>query len=375
MNKNTKSQGSFITFRSLILALFLIGINSYWLIQAELVRYSGHPTCISLFFNVVCIISVLVLVNAIFKQVYSKLALRQEELLAIYCMLCVSSFIAGHDLMQVLIPQLSHAFWFATPENEWEVFHKYMPSWLTVSDKTALEGLYESKSKIYIPTYIEYMKKWAPVILTWSAFLTVIVFVMYCINVILRKQWMDNEKLSYPVARLPMELISDGGNLSFFRKKTVLIGLGIAVFLNLLNGFAFLYPSIPSIPIKQRNIGYLFASEPWNAVGWFPISFYPFVIGLGFLIPVDLSFSCWFFYLFYKGTLVLGRATGLARGAIQLHPNEQMLGAYLGVLVIAAWRYKHYLTDVLITAFRQNKKMDENEPMSYRSALIGTVVG
>ena len=369
------SSGSCITLRSLILALFLIAINSYWLIQAELVRYSGHPTCISLFFNVICIICTLVLLNALIRKIYPKLALRREELLAIYCMLCVASFIAGHDLMQVLIPQLGQAFWFATPENEWEVFQKYLPAWLTISDKSALQGLYESKTTIYLPGYIGYIRAWLPVILIWSGFLTVVVFTMYSLNVILRKQWMDNEKLTYPIARLPLELINDAGSLRFFRRKIVLAGLIIAALINLLNGFSFLYPVIPSIPIKQRDIGHLFAAEPWNAIGWMPISFYPFVIGLGFLIPLDLSFSCWFFYLFYKSSLVLGKATGLARSTISLHPNEQMLGAYVGVLMIAIWRYRHYLVDVLSSSFRQTKATDKDEPMSYRSALLGTFIG
>ena len=290
-------------------------------------------------------------------------------------MLCISSFIAGHDLMQVLMPQLSHAFWFATPENEWEVFQQYLPEWLTVAEIPAMEGLYEGNSTFYLTGYIEYLRAWLPVVLSWSGFLTVMVFVMYCLNVILRKQWMDNEKLSYPIVRLPLELINDAGTMRFFRQKAVLAGLIAAALINLLNGFAFLYPTIPSIPIKHRNMGNLFASDPWNAVGWMPISFYPFVIGLGFLIPLDLSFSCWLFYLFYKASLVLGSATGLARSAVSLHPNEQMMGAYLGVLLIAIWRYRGYLARVLYSALRQDRERDREEPMSYRNALIGVITG
>jgi hypothetical protein len=29
--------------------------------------------------------------------------------------------------------------------------------------------------------------------------------------------------------------------------------------------------------------------KPWNAIGWTPISFYPYAIGLGFLLPVDMQ--------------------------------------------------------------------------------------
>lgn len=277
--------------------------------------------------------------------------------------------------MQVLVPQLGHAFWFATPENEWKMFGEYLPQWLTVREKSALRVVYETETATYLPEYIGYIKTWLTVILAWSFFLTVLVFVMYCLNVILRRQWMDREKLSYPVVRLPLELINDAGRLSFFRKKTVLFGLIIAALINLINGFSFLYPSIPSIPVKQRNIGHFFTKSPWSAIGWTPISFYPFVIGLGFLIPLDLSFSCWFFYLFYKVSLVLGRAAGLARSSISLHPNEQMLGAYMGVLIMALWRFRHYLINIVDTIFRPKEALDKNEPMSLRNAFLGAIIG
>jgi len=361
-----------VTFRSLIIASFLIPVNSYWLIQAELVRYSGHPTCISLFFNVICIIFLLVLLNAFTRRLYPKLALRRGELLTVYYMLCIASFIAGHDMIQVLIPQLGHAFQFATPENEWKTFHRYLPRWLTVRERTALEGLYETQMTIYPSEYVGYLKAWLPAMLTWSVFLTVLVFVMYCLNVILRRQWMDNEKLSYPVARLPLELINDAGKRNLLR-RSVLAGLFVGASIDIINGFSFLYPSIPSIPVKRQDIGHLFTAEPWNAVGWFPISLYPFVIGMGFLIPLDLSFSCWFFYLLYKGSLVLGRGIGVARSAIYLHPNEQMLGAYIGVLAMALWRCRGYLREVMFRAF--NRAKNEGEPMGYRSALLGAFFG
>ena len=294
MIKEAKVSKSCVTPRSVILALVLIPINAYWIIQAEYVRSSGQPilpTCISLFFNVVCIISALVLLNALIRKIAPRLALTQGELLAIYYMLCIASFIAGEEIMQTLISLSGHAFWFATPENEWQVFHRYLPEWLTVREKSVLEWVYESQTAGYLPEYIRSLSAWLPMIFAWSGFLTILVFVMYCINAILRRQWMDNERLSYPVVRLPLELVNDAGSLNFFGKKTVLAGMMVAAFVSLINGFSFLYPVIPSIPVKRLEIGHLFTIAPWNAIGRTYISFYPFVIGLGFLIPLHLSFS------------------------------------------------------------------------------------
>lgn len=364
-------------YRAIVLGFILIPVNAYWVIQTEFLRDYGFtiPTGISLFFNVVFIICILVLINALIKKAYPKLALRSGELLLIYYILCISSFMAGEEVMQTLVSLFGHAFWYATPENEWQAFHTYLPEWLTVRDKSTLEVFYESETTIHLTQYMEYFKGWLPAVLAWSLFLTILVFVMYCLNVILRKQWMDNERLTYPVVRLPLELIRDTGSLRFFRNKAVLAGISIAGLINLINGFSFFYPVIPSIPIKYQDIGRFFTEKPWNAIGWMPVSFYLFVIGLGFLIPLELSFSCWFFYVFYKMLLVFGKATGLAQSEIVFHPNEQILGAYMGVLVIALWNCRRYLINILSHIFRQSNTRDRDEPMRHRTAVLGVIIG
>ena len=42
-----------VTVKSLLIASLLIPINCYWVIEMEVIRYSGHPVTISLFFNVI----------------------------------------------------------------------------------------------------------------------------------------------------------------------------------------------------------------------------------------------------------------------------------------------------------------------------------
>jgi len=56
-------------------------------------------------------------------------------------------------------------------------------------------------------------------------------------------------------------------------------------------------------------------ASSWPAVpgapsAWFPRSFYPFAIGMGYLMPTDFLFSCWFFYLMWKAELIFSAAVG-----------------------------------------------------------------
>ena len=46
-------------------------------------------------------------------------------------------------------------------------------------------------------------------------------------------------------------------------------------------------------------------------MGWTPLYILPFGVGFGFLMLLEMSFSLWFFYLFWKGERIPGNAMGL----------------------------------------------------------------
>ena len=76
--------------------------------------------------------------------------LTQKELLVIYILLCIGTTVASHDFGQILVPLIGHAFWFETPENEWkDLFFPYIPEWLTIQEKSILEGYYNGDSTLY----------------------------------------------------------------------------------------------------------------------------------------------------------------------------------------------------------------------------------
>ncbi|MYB00308.1 hypothetical protein F4X90_11615, partial [Candidatus Poribacteria bacterium] len=136
-----------IYWRSIAIGLILIPINCYWITYIELVQYSAQPTIVSLIFTVVFNVLVLIGFNRILKRFLPQMALSQGELLVIYVMLSVASATAGHSMMEILVSTLGHAFWFATPENDWkDLFWRYIPRWLAVADKDVLSGYYEGDS-------------------------------------------------------------------------------------------------------------------------------------------------------------------------------------------------------------------------------------
>jgi len=355
----------------MIIGFILIPLNSYWVARALMV-WSASPTYISMFYNVIFCITALTFLNFAVKGISKRYALSQAELLTIYALLGVSSAVAGQDQIGMLIVKLGHPFWFATPENEWQnLFLKYVPEWLSIDDPKVLAGYYEGDSSLYT---MEHIRGWLIPVLWWSGFIVVLVFVMLCINVIMRKRWTENEKLSYPIIQLPLEMTKEGGSSGFFSNRLLWIGFAIAGSVNMINSLHFFFPTIPSIPIREINLGRYFNEKPWSAMGWTPLHFYPFMIGLGYFVPLDLSFSYWFFYLFWKAQFIGGSVLGLHSLPAFPYPYAQVYGALMGLVIIVFWTSRRHLFGVLRLAIR-GRAGDDREPIKYRTAILGIAFG
>ncbi|MCE2395530.1 hypothetical protein J4G02_13180, partial [Candidatus Poribacteria bacterium] len=343
-------------WRPVLIAIIWIPFNSYWIAYQEVAWYA-RLTYVSPFPNVIFTIFLLAAFNAISAR-FSKTALTHGELLIIYIMLSIASAISNNIMLAEVIPSFGYAYWFATPENEWkDILWKYLPDWLTVNDRDVLTGYYKGDSSLYD---IHTLQVWLSPIIAWGSFTFVLVFVMLCITVVLRRQWTEHERLTYPITRLPLEMAD--AKSGFFRNRLMWIGFATAGSISLINGLNILYPAFPQIPITRQNIG-SFTDRPWDAMGNTYTAFYPFIIGIGFLMPLDLSFSCWFFFLFRNFIKILISVFGLSNIPGIPFLKQQEFGSVLGLCVAAIWVGKRFFTRVLIGVFRRRDADDSDEPM------------
>jgi len=372
-NAGVAGAGSVVTWRSIFIALLLIPPNVFWVIETECIWHSGHPTTISLFWNVVLNLFFLILINLGIKQVSPKSALSQAEFITIYTMLSIASGLAGHDTLALTIPALPHAFWFATPENDWaDLIHPYIPEFLVVSDKEILRGIYDGETPFYNRRI---MGAWVGSTLWWTSFIIATSTIMICLNVIVRKQWTEHEKLAYPIIQLPMAITERGGAAGFFRNRLLWYGFVVAALINVWHGLAYFFPSLPDFSVRHnaRDWGKFFTDRPWNAMGGIPVPLYPFVIALGFFLPLDLSFSLWFFYLFSKIQRVVGSALGIPGPFPYL--SEQSIGGWLAIFIMAVMVTRRHLANVCRTILGHAGSIDDSqEPISYRASLLLIII-
>jgi len=355
-----------ISFKLILSGLILVFINCYWTTVAEIGWGAGDGSTLPLFVYSVFLLFVVILLNFALKRV------SQKELLVLYIMTVMSGTIAGESSFEGLFGSILHPIRYATAENEWnDIFYRYIPKWLTITDKNVLNSYYLGGGDLY---EINQLKLWLVPFLSWGSLFFVVVAMMICINVLFRKRWTEDEKLAFPIIQLPVAMTRDGGR-SFLRNKTMWIAFSIAFTIDIINGLDQIYPSVPHLNIKLRNIN-VFTDAPWSAMGWTPISFYPFAIGLAFFLPTDLSFSCWFFYIFRKFENIIGGLAGWRSLPNFPYFDEQGSGAWIGLCIIAVWASRRHLKEVFRHAIFGNSTInDSQEPMSYRTAILGIILG
>jgi hypothetical protein len=366
--------------------IVLLPLNALWVLYMEHIAAHGPiPSTISLFFNVVFILFFLVMANALLRKVRPGLALTQAELIIVYVMLTTSTSLAGLDGMQVLLPVMTHGFWFATPENRWDQMLSNAPLWLVVPDRSILYGYYNGDSTLYQWPII---RAWLTPVLSWTGFIVVLIFVTICLSVFVRSQWADRERLTFPIIQLPLAITNP--DTSLWRSPLLWTGFIVAGSIDLINGLHYLFPAVPYLSIAPTLDGWgsndlmrFIPDMPWAAIGWLPVTFYPAVIGLAFLVPLDLLFASVFFFFWWKAMLIIAAATGVSQGyteemskSVFPYQNEQMFGGYLAIAIGPLLVGRQYYRQVWLRILGRKSEVDDaNEGMGYRAAAIGVILG
>lgn len=370
------SKRSAVSFRAILIGLLLMPPNVYWCLQVEGIWHSGHPSALSLFWNVIFTILVLLALNLAVRRVAPRLALNQGEFITIYIILYMATALAGHDSLQLQIPSLAMPWYFATDSNHYDtLLQPFLPKWLTVSREDVIKGFFEGHSSLFVDGHWRY---WVVPIFWWTLFIAALGLVLICTCVFLRRQWTENEKLSYPIIQLPMAMTEGGGQVSFFANKYFWAGFAAVAALDILNGMHAFVPALPYIRVRhdQHIWSQMFHTFPWNRMGQLVVPFYPFLVALGFFLPLDLSFSIWFFFLFQKMQNVLAAVVNLPDMPELPYTYEQTGGALFVLCLYTLWLARDHLKGVWRTLLGLPGRLDDSdEPVRYRTAAAGLLLG
>ena len=238
-----------ISLAALLLGILLLVLVCFIVSYAELVIsyiqigfLQFPPVVIGLLFFIV-------IINRLIPRLNQRLKLSPRELMLIYCMMLIASLISSRGLMEKLIPALVAVNYFANQSNNWaDLFFPYIKDWLVPfdpnrkSDQKTVIDFYEGTFDA-IP-----WQKWISPLLAWSIVVFLIFFAFLCLAAIIRKQCVENEKLSFPLVQLPLEFANR--ERLFFSSRLMWLGFALPTLVFSLNGLHAIFPQVPSFQLR-----------------------------------------------------------------------------------------------------------------------------
>lgn len=315
--------------------------------------------------------------NPLIKLAYPPWGLRRAELAVVYIMLIIASTIPTWGFSANLIPMLPAVYYFATAENSWaEHIHPHIHRWMVVDDHDAVtyffEGLPEGAS---IP-----WAAWTTPLLAWLTFIVAIYLMMIALMVLVRRQWVDHERLLFPLVQLPLQMIEEGRPAErfgpFLRNPRMWLGFAIPFCLLSTYGLNFYFPIVPRVELYTVIV-------PFPDLGALEVLLSFTVLGLAYFLSFNLAASLWVFHLLARlqmgvqyavGYRLTGEIEHFMEGTLML--AYQGMGAMLALIVFGIWTSRGHLSEVAGKVWRprESEVQDREEILSYRAAVLILVV-
>jgi hypothetical protein len=368
-----------VTFRSVLtgtLMSLVIGAGvpyTNMIINGTVMAHNfSTPAALFVFFVFVILINVgLGLVRADWR-------LSRPELAVVYIMAMLATSIPTIGFTENLLPIIAGLYYYATPENDWaELIHPHVPDWIAPQDPMAVKYFFEGLPEgVPLP-----WGAWMQPILYWCLFIVTLYWVSICLMVILRKQWVENEKLLYPLIQVPLDMLQDDARNSlikpFFRSPVMWVGFSIPFLIGSINALHGYYEFIPQIvPITTLSL--------FRNTTDLRFELNLALIGFAYLLNRDVALGFWLFFLLsivqrgIFGILGIQSTENLSRFANSVGPflAHQAMGAMIVLVLSGLWMGRRHLRDVFRKALLNDPRVDDgDEVLSYRTAVWGLLAG
>lgn len=255
------------------------------------------------------------------------------ELLLGYIVLTATLPIIGFGGLRFIGQGTGFISFMSSAQPQWAKYVPFIGSLPVLQDPDAIRELYRGGGAVP-------WRAWAGPIAFWSTYLLLLSAIWICAAGILRRVWIHQERLTFPITMLPLRLTDPHDDI--LRRPLLWIGFAIPMVLQSLLVIHDWVPSVPAVQLKALDIKPLvFTTPPWNAMPDFQIGFQPLAIGLAYFVPSDVSFSCWFFSILMKLTYVISATRGVeaaGAGAARFpFKEEQAAGAWITLAGLLIW--------------------------------------
>jgi hypothetical protein len=321
--------------------------------------------------------------NVLIKLINRRWALKQSELMLVWCMMIISATVPASGLGRFLFSmQAAPAYYADAPDlpNQSEVLEEVPESLVLTKDprSVAAEDFFEGQPELDEPRI--YFSRWIRPLASWLLFVGLFYLATFFLTSVFRKQWVEVERLIFPLARVPLELTQGSANRellpALFRSKAFVWGLAISLVFAVVRAGPVIFGAasgwLPSVNVQQFLWDTPLAQMAFGSAYLFPIA-----VGIAFLVPADVALSVWLFFIFTR--LELQSAYWIGRpitgGTYGVFMQWQQAGAFIVFTIMMFWAARRHLWAVLKKALWIDSSVDDSaEPISYRVSFWGLLL-
>lgn len=365
-----------ITPRALLLGALTIAAMFYYIVQVGQRLRSGWYVHSQFPMAAFTPFVLWLFANACLMKLWPRRALRQGELLTIFSMVWVVGVIPQLGWINYWTAIMATPTYFATAENQWsDLFFRYMP-WHVFADTspgvidTFWFGLPEGASLPW--------EGWIGPIVQWLGVSMAMVVFGLCLIIVFQKQWVEGEKLTFPLAQMPLDLTSgfDGSRQlpAIFRNGIFWLGFATVFLPMLYNMGTYFAPGLPPVELYWKH----YELEPGGPFPSVTFRVMPLVLAVTYLCPVDILGSMVVFYTLVVLKMGAMRTVGFSVGSAGQQIADwdilymESYGALVFVALWSVWLARRHLRQV----WRHVRygEGERAEVVRYRLAVAGMVV-
>lgn len=310
-----------------------------------------------------------ILINPLLGLIHRSLRLKAGEIALILGLVLMACGIVDAGMMRYFPRQLvtpiqqerTHPGWQKT-----EVL-KYTPPALLANDGKYDEEVVDNfitamgePGKRVIPIAAVPWHAWWKPLTIWTALIALTLVGSLCLAVLVHRQWAEKERIRYPLAEVANALLTqdERGRATILRDRLFWVGLGVPLFIRLVNGIQMWFPKSIAIPLSfdfsALNAKFPEFMKTPGASNFASPEIFPACVGLTFLLASDIGLSLGLSNLFSVGLLFLLIQAGVNLSGSELvggYTGWQSFGSFLAMGVMLVYIGRRYYWQTAKEAF------------------------
>ena len=309
--------------------------------------------------------------NPLLRLLGPRWPLGRRELLAALAVGFMGSSVPG--MVGRLMATISAPYYFASTENQWpDYVLPHLRDWAVPRDVAqAITDFYQGLP----PGVHAGWQVWVIPLFWWLSFVFVIYIACLSIATILRRQWVERERLAFPLATVPLALTRPEPGVTprgFLRDRLFYLGASVPLFIILWNMVGYFFASFPHISVfygyPQLDITIARDFPALAAKGDF------YVFAFAYFTNLNILLSIWFFHLLAVLQVGLSKRIGFGPATLDAGVDTQSFGGLAFFVIWGLYMARSHLGDVIGKAWRTDHPADDSrELVSYRFACLSLI--